>query len=222
MTYSTPGTYVWNVPSGVTSIKVKCYGGGGRGAAGLWCWYYSMMFSGGGGGGGGYAEKTFTALTASSYTIHVEGSSPQNYDASTNTLYSWAVDSSQLKAMNGGSAYEITDVYNPGMGGGYYDPNIGDFTISGGNGGKGDDNTTYPVNGGGGGGCAGTDGDLADLTASGGTGSLVIFPHGGNGGSGVGGSQAGFFPGGGSSGNEIESDSELGASGLIIIEYNPI
>ena len=31
MTYSTPGTYTWTCPAGVTTVKVECWGAGGGG-----------------------------------------------------------------------------------------------------------------------------------------------------------------------------------------------
>jgi len=221
VTYSTPGDYIWIVPVGVTSIKVKCYGGGGRGNSAEWNPSgYSNYQTGGGGGGGGYAEKIFNSLSETGYTVHVADASPQDYDGSTNTLYSWAIDSSQVKAMNGGSAYDTTEYrYRPGEGGGTLGSNIGDIIISGGNGGEGSHEVFFCANGGGGGGCAGTNGNDANDTALGGIGNVTITPHGGDGGSGVGGSYAGDSPGGGSSGNEVETETELGGTGCVVIEY---
>ena len=60
VTYSTPGTYCWVVPAGVTSVSVVAVGGGGGGASNIYscCTCYA---AGGGGGGLGYANnKTVT------------------------------------------------------------------------------------------------------------------------------------------------------------------
>ena len=61
--YTTPGTYSWTAPAGVTSVCVVCVGGGGSGGAG----YYV-----GGGAGGGLAYKNNISVTpGSSYTVVV-------------------------------------------------------------------------------------------------------------------------------------------------------
>ena len=48
--YTTPGTYAWTVPAGVTSVCVVCVGGGGRAG---WC----------GAGGGGLAWRNNISVT---------------------------------------------------------------------------------------------------------------------------------------------------------------
>ena len=53
--YTTPGTYSWTAPTGVTSVSVVCVGGGGSGGAAYW--------SGGGGGGGGLGWKNNISVT---------------------------------------------------------------------------------------------------------------------------------------------------------------
>lgn len=47
VTYSSPGTYSWQCPQGVTLIKVMCWGGGGAIQGG------SPIFNYGGSGGNG-------------------------------------------------------------------------------------------------------------------------------------------------------------------------
>ena len=67
VTYSTPGTYTWVVPPGVTNICVEAWGGGGAGGGG----YYPAQYHGGGGGGGGYGYDCFTVVPGSNYTVTV-------------------------------------------------------------------------------------------------------------------------------------------------------
>ena len=67
VTYSTPGTYTWVVPPGVTNICVEAWGGGGNGGSG----YYPAQYHGGGGGGGGYGYDCFTVVPGSNYTVTV-------------------------------------------------------------------------------------------------------------------------------------------------------
>jgi hypothetical protein len=60
--FTTPGTYSWTAPIGVTSVSVVAVGGGG--GAGL--------YNGGGGGGGALAYKNNIAVTpGQSYTVIV-------------------------------------------------------------------------------------------------------------------------------------------------------
>lgn len=71
-TFSTPGTYTWICPSGVTSVKVECWGGGGGGGGGDGVDSSSHVVGGCGGGGGEYAaETTLTVVPGNSYTIIV-------------------------------------------------------------------------------------------------------------------------------------------------------
>lgn len=66
ITFSTPGTYSWTVPPGVTNICIEAWGGGGRGGSGL-----SNGQPGGGGGGGGYAYQCFTVIPGTTYNVIV-------------------------------------------------------------------------------------------------------------------------------------------------------
>lgn len=60
--YTTPGTYSWVCPAGVTSVSVVCVGGGGGGST----------YPGNGGAGGGLGWKNNIAVTpGSSYTVVV-------------------------------------------------------------------------------------------------------------------------------------------------------
>lgn len=62
--YTSPGTYSWTCPTGVTAVSVVCIGGGGGGANGI--------TGGGSGGGGGLAYKNNIAVIPGvSYTVTV-------------------------------------------------------------------------------------------------------------------------------------------------------
>ncbi len=62
--YTTPGSYTWVCPAGVTSVSVVCVGGGGSGGAAYW--------AGGGGGGGGLGYINNYAVTpGNSYSVVV-------------------------------------------------------------------------------------------------------------------------------------------------------
>jgi hypothetical protein len=56
--YSTPGTYSWTCPAGVTKVMVELWGGGGAG-------------TNSGGQGGGYGKEIVAVLPGTSYTVLV-------------------------------------------------------------------------------------------------------------------------------------------------------
>lgn len=65
--FSSPGTYNWVCPQGVTAVSVLCVGGGGGGDAGS-----DTLGVGGGGGGGGLAYRNNIAvIPGQSYTVVV-------------------------------------------------------------------------------------------------------------------------------------------------------
>lgn len=64
--YNTAGSSTYNVPSGVTSITVKAWGGGGGGGAGS-----GSSGSGGNGGGGGYAKAVISVTPLESLDVLV-------------------------------------------------------------------------------------------------------------------------------------------------------
>jgi hypothetical protein len=68
--YTSPGTYSWTCPSGVTSVNVVCIGGGGGG--GMATSPSASYRDGGGGGGGGLGWKNNISVTpGQSYTVVV-------------------------------------------------------------------------------------------------------------------------------------------------------
>ena len=78
--YTTPGTYTWTCPPGVTSVYVVCIGGGASGdgysESTNYCPYtYGCVtqssYSQNGGGGGGLAWKTVSVSPGTTYTVQV-------------------------------------------------------------------------------------------------------------------------------------------------------
>ena len=80
--YTSPGTYYFTVPAGVTSISCVVIGGGG-GSSG--CNGYSQ-YSGAGGGGGGLAYGTFSVTAGQTVTVLVGagGTRGTNVNSTTN------------------------------------------------------------------------------------------------------------------------------------------
>ena len=62
--FTTPGTFSWVCPAGVTSIIVECWGGGGGTRS-------DNGNARGGGGGGAYARSTFSVTPGITYNITV-------------------------------------------------------------------------------------------------------------------------------------------------------
>lgn len=216
--WTKPGTYVWAVPEGISSICIACIGAGGGGSG-----IQTTTLSSGAGGGGGacsYAnDVVFTFPTSGELTIVVGAGGA---GGTINTAGSNGGTSSVTKDgvvvcsaaggngavfASGGAGGDIgvalagdggnggngtTGEGSTGGGGG----GAGGYSGNGGNGGNSSflDNNTYPQNGtnGAGGGSAGGDEALSSpgVTAGGGTG---IYGAGANGtvvsnGDGIGGS----------------------------------
>lgn len=66
-TFTSQGTNTYVVPSGVTSLTLKAWGGGGGSGAG------GATAVGGAGGGGGYATSTITVTPGETLTVYVGG-----------------------------------------------------------------------------------------------------------------------------------------------------
>lgn len=67
--FDTAGTFTWQCPTGVTSLRVRLYGGGGGGGGGASTAHGGA--GGYGGGGGEYADGTFPVSAGVAYTIVV-------------------------------------------------------------------------------------------------------------------------------------------------------
>jgi hypothetical protein len=180
--FTTPGTYSWLCPSGVTSVCVVCIGGGGGGIRYQSSWVGGSMA---GGGGGGLGWRNNIAVTpGTSYTVVVgAGGVAGTYGVSGGA---------------GGQSYFInaSTVAGNGGGGGVYYTNISGGTYAGQGGGNGGnvpltDNVVTP-GGGGAGGYAGNGG-------RGGGNNANYYPASGVGGGGAGGgnSTSGFHGYGG-------------------------
>ena len=123
--FTTPGTYSWTAPAGVTSVDVVAVGAGGSG-------YNAPTTNGGsGGGGGGLGWKNnitvvpgqgYTVVVGQSYAAATKGTVPDNDGGP-----SYFINTSTVAGLGGTRA---TAVYVNGVGGGY----VGD---GGGNGGAG-------------------------------------------------------------------------------------
>lgn len=106
--FSSPGSYNWIVPPGVTNIYVEVWGAGG-GSNGSYL-----------GGGGGYGYECFTVIPGTNYTI-VVGAGTSYYNGGSSSFGSLIVS-------NGGTAAS-------GNSGGIGGTSNAQFNITGGNGG---------------------------------------------------------------------------------------
>jgi hypothetical protein len=171
--YTTPGTYSWTCPTGVTSVSVVCIGGGAA----------SDGWTGGAGGGLGW-KNNIPVTPGNSYTVVVGagGYRPANgsgYVAGNQSYFG----TGSVAGNGGGTAYNSPGGYagdgggNGGNGsssGGYGGGGgAGGYSGAGGNGGSEGGGATA---GSGGGGAGGNDGG-----GSGGGGGTAIFGQGTNG-----------------------------------------
>jgi hypothetical protein len=147
VSYTTPGTYSWTAPAGVTSVSAIAVGGGGSGGA--------AYFAGGGGGGGGLGWKNNIPVTpGQSYTVVVGAGGVAVTAAAggqgTAGGDSFFINNSTVAGLGGaagvGSSLDTNVVRAGGVGGGF----VGDGGGSGGTGGSSSGDTA-----GGGGGAGG-------------------------------------------------------------------
>jgi hypothetical protein len=176
--YTTPGTYSWTAPAGVTSVSVVAVGGGGGG--------FSGGGSGGAGGGGGGLgwKNNIPVVPGQTYTVVVgNGGARVTQSSGPPGENSYFINLSTVVGFGGTTAFGRLDA---GVGGTF----VGD---GGGNGGNGGTSTTASAGGGGGaGGYSGNGGNGGSTTGAGGDGS----GGGGGGGSGAGSSDAAGAGGG--------------------------
>ena len=160
--FTTPGTYTWIAPPGVTNVSVVVVGGGGRGGFGGQSATYRA--SGGGGGGLGY-RNNITVIPGQAYTVVV--------GAGGSTSIAVAADTSSLGA-NGGDSFFINSslvLGRGGTGGGSQTVSpvgggfIGDGGGTGGTGGSAGQNA-QAGGGGGAGGYTGNGGDAGGFAFS--------------------------------------------------------
>tara|TARA_B110000503_G_scaffold143399_1_gene244638 strand:- start:328 stop:2601 length:2274 start_codon:yes stop_codon:yes gene_type:complete len=162
--YTSPGTYYWTAPAGVTSVCVVCVGGGGGGMyynSGSTGYTYSM--NGGSGGGLGW-KNNITVSPGTAYTVVVGAGGAQGFYSS--------------GAQNGADSYFInTGTVRGGFGGfGRYSQSRNGGTYTGDGGGNGGAVTSTsssgngPCGGGGAGGYTGAGGSSTNTTSYGGSG----------------------------------------------------
>ena len=152
-TYTTPGTYTFTVPAGVSQITVEAWGAGGGGGGNN-----SNKDGAGGGGGGGYSRCILSVVAGNTYTVNVGhggigGTGAQNGNAGES---SWFGSSSTVLANGGDGGQQVTSKGGTGGTGGAVGIVTGTSTVTyfGGNGAAGRDNN-YGI-GGGSGSSAGT------------------------------------------------------------------
>ena len=110
LTYTTPGTYTWTVPAGVTSLsEIVCISGGGSGHKDS-----TGDDEGGGGGGGAYAYNTEVSVTpGATLTIKVgAGGATRSSQGSNDGDHSYVISSND------------NDGYDPAPWGNWQNPRI--------------------------------------------------------------------------------------------------
>lgn len=218
--YNSPGTYYYTVPYGTSTIRVKCWGGGGCGSAtvrntGNW----------GGGGGGGFAETTLLYPPPGSLLRLIVGAggissgTTNGGNSSVEISNQWGQTSwSNIATANGGTGVAAATTTGGSGGGG-----VGTIVYTGGTGATG---SSFYGAGGGGGGAGSTENGNAGGNPNGGIGGYV---NGGDGGRGKivipGPGNSGLSYGGGGGGSMGNASGVYnggsGAGGLIdfIIKY---
>ncbi len=128
--FSTPGTFTWTCPVGITSVKVECWGGGGGGGAAT----NVAGRVGGGGGGGSYVTNTLTVVPGTTYNITV-GAGGLTPSTSSTTCYGLPGGKSEF---SGAGITTITASGGTGGGGGtgVTGSTSGTPTVTGGSGGS--------------------------------------------------------------------------------------
>ena len=211
VTFTVSGS--WNKPSGVTSVTVECWSGGGAGGSGANVG--GTNYGGGGGKGCQYARSVLTYSASSSTINFTIATTSTGNGGDTN----W--DSGQVIA-RGGSMGANAGAGSHGAGATTHTGSgVGEVIYNGGNGGS------SGFSSGGGGGGAGSNGVGGQATLNtGGIGNTDFGGYGGNGGgsgNGGGGSFTGLpgeiYGGGGSGGRRGGNGGGTGFRGLIRITY---
>jgi hypothetical protein len=197
----------WNVPAGVTSVRIQCWGEGGNGGGGG-----TGGPSGGGGGGGEYAEETTLAVPSGGTAAFTIGG------GGTGTDTSFTGSSATVTAHHGGNASSSTaGAAGTGSANGiHHDGGAGAagqaFIPKGGSGG-GSSGGTAAAGANGTAGSAGTGGAGGTAPSGGGNGGA----GGNSGASGTAGSAPGGAGGGG--GSSTSTTGGAGAAGQITLTY---
>jgi hypothetical protein len=148
LTYTTPGSYTWTVPSGVTNITVVAIGGGGGGGAG--------GAPGGAGGSGAEVTSVLAVQPGDTVAIYVGAGGASSIEGGGGGGLTYVGDGSSNFIIAGGGGGGGGGPIEDGAGG-----NAGSPGVAGGGGGSGG-------NGGGGGGGAGNNGNGGAAGSNGG------------------------------------------------------
>lgn len=174
--YTTPGTYTWTVPAGVTSICAVCVAGGGSGGGG--------PNASGGGGGGLHWRNDIPVTSGEILSLTVGNTGSESNIQRSSTLL--------VRATGGGNG---SGSQNVGSYGGSWQ-NMGSGKEGGGSGGSGGGIANGGATGGGGAaGYSGNGGSTYYISNGGIIGSTAGTGGGGGGGAGV--KSAGYSSGGG-------------------------
>ena len=198
--YTTPGTFTFTVPVGVTTIKVEAWGGGAAGKSA----------SGGGGGGGAFAGiNAITVVPLTTYTITVgQGGAATGGNGQASSFGTLVVAAGAI-GTNGGTVAAST----------------GTIRYAGGNGGTSSGNAGAGGGGSAGaGGAGGVGGNTSDNNGgkAGGAGFSGFGTAGASGGVGGNNNSAGFsgtFPGGGGGEGGTGRTNGRGGNGQVIISW---
>jgi len=209
--YTSPGTYSYKVPAGVTRVLAVAIGGGGAGGG----TYGTTVYGNGGGGGGLRYSTNIVVKPKSVLTIFVgSGGVGSDYSGSAGGDSFIQCDGVDLLRAGGGGGGKWNETYGGGAGGG--GTTLGG-SVGGGNGGGGGSVYSYP--GGGGGYYSGCGGGV-DIFGEGFSGMGGSGSNPGTGGSGglSGGSAGGAYGGGGGgSPTQYSGKGKAGAAGAVRI-----
>lgn len=217
--YTSPGSYTFTVPSGVTQISVKAWGAGGGGSNESG----NGSDGGNGAGGGGFAGGILTVTPGQIVSITVgsggTGATDNQGDdglAGQSSIVSYS--SSTITATGGGAGIIGNSAGGIGGAGGtgfFVGDVLSQLSYNGGNGGVGDSRR----GGGGGGGAGDANNGTNGNTPDAGTGGIALGGNGGAGGSRESGANGLTYGGGGGAAGDRAGGGGSGANGAVILEY---
>ncbi|HET9571400.1 MAG TPA: hypothetical protein VFP20_08355 [Bacteroidales bacterium] len=204
------GANTYNIPAGITRVRIECWGGGGGGGAPT-----NTSIPCGGGGGGAYASGIVDVSGQTSISVFVGPGGAAGANGG-NSYYGTTV---VAEGGRGGTNKQIT----AGAGGSVAN-SVGTTVYAGGNGANGL-NSGSKYSGGGGGGAGNTGAGFNATASTGGAGKIQYGGTGANGLTANGdGNSGGTYGGGGSGGFRSSSNytGGTGANGLVVITPLPV